>query len=100
MEVFINGGRIDTKIDVLEWAKKVEKLGAGEILLTSMDRDGTKSGFDLELTSKVADLVSIPVIASGGVGNKQDFLDELKLVEHLLSLLPRSFILKKLPLKM
>ena len=59
-----NGGRIDTEIDVLEWAKKLEKLGAGEILLTSMDRDGTKSGFDLELTSKVADLVSIPVIAS------------------------------------
>lgn len=77
--VFINGGRIDTGIDVLKWAKKVEKLGAGEILLTSMDRDGTKSGFDLELTSKVSDSVSIPVIASGGVGNKQDFLDGIKI---------------------
>ncbi|MCL2021664.1 MAG: imidazole glycerol phosphate synthase subunit HisF [Betaproteobacteria bacterium] len=67
--VFTHGGRQDTALDVVEWAKKVEALGAGEILLTSMDRDGTKDGFDLALTRAVADAVSIPVIASGGAGN-------------------------------
>lgn len=68
-EVYTRGGRTPTGIDVFEWVKKVEKLGAGEILLTSMDADGTKKGFDLELTRAVSDAVSVPVIASGGVGN-------------------------------
>jgi len=74
-EVYIHGGRTPTGIDVVEWAKKVEELGAGEILLTSMDRDGTKSGYDVELTRAVAEAVKIPVIASGGAGNKEHFLE-------------------------
>jgi cyclase len=68
-EVFTHGGRKATGLDAVEWAKKMETLGAGEILLTSMDRDGTKNGFDLALTRAVSDAVNIPVIASGGVGN-------------------------------
>ncbi len=68
-EVFINGGQQATGLDVITWAKEVEKLGAGEILLTSMDRDGTKNGYDVELTAAVSSLVGIPVIASGGAGN-------------------------------
>ena len=74
-EVYTRGGRTPTGIDAVEWAKKVEKLGAGEILLTSMDGDATKAGFDLELTRAVSDSVSIPVIASGGVGNLQHLVD-------------------------
>lgn len=74
-EVYIHGGRTPTGIDALEWIKKGEELGAGEILLTSMDRDGTKEGFDLELTRTVSELVNIPVIASGGVGNLQHIAD-------------------------
>ncbi len=74
-EVFTHGGRKPTGLDVVEWAKKMESLGVGELLLTSMDRDGTKSGFDLELTRAVSDAVSIPVIASGGVGGLQDLAD-------------------------
>lgn len=70
-EVFTHGGRTSTGIDAVEWAKKCEKLGAGEILLTSMDRDGTKEGYDLVLTREVSRAISIPVIASGGVGNKE-----------------------------
>ncbi|HLW03967.1 MAG TPA: imidazole glycerol phosphate synthase subunit HisF [Azoarcus sp.] len=73
--VFTHGGRNDTGFDAVEWAKRVTALGAGEILLTSMDRDGTKSGFDLELTRAVSDAVSIPVIASGGVGNLEHLAD-------------------------
>lgn len=73
--VFINGGRLDTKKDAVEWAKEVTDRGAGEILLTSMDSDGTKAGFDLELTKAVRDAVSVPVIASGGAGNKEHFLE-------------------------
>ncbi len=73
--VFINGGRKDMGIDALEWAKKAEELGAGEILLTSMDADGTKSGFDIEITKKVSDSVNIPVIASGGGGKIEHFYD-------------------------
>jgi cyclase len=75
--VFTHGGRQDTKLDAIAWAKRVEALGAGEILLTSMDRDGTKNGFDLALTRAVSDAVSIPVIASGGVGTLQHLVDGL-----------------------
>ena len=75
--VYKHGGRLDTGLDVLEWAKKADSLGAGEILLTSMDCDGTKAGYDNELTAAVADLVSIPVIASGGAGTKEHFYDAL-----------------------
>lgn len=74
-EVFTHGGRTATGLDAIDWARKVVELGAGEILLTSMDRDGTKSGFDLELTRAVADAVSVPVIASGGVGSLQHLAD-------------------------
>jgi cyclase len=74
-EVFTHGGRNATGLDAIEWACRVEQLGAGEILLTSMDRDGTKSGFDLGLTRGVSDAVGIPVIASGGVGNLDDLAD-------------------------
>ena len=73
--VYINGGRKDMGIDAIEWAREGERLGAGEILLTSMDCDGTKNGFDVELTKKVAEAVSIPVIASGGGGKLEHFLD-------------------------
>ena len=72
-----NGGRIDVGIDAVEWASKVEKLGAGEILLTSMDCDGTKAGYDLELTKAIAGEVNIPVIASGGAGSLEHFYDAL-----------------------
>ena len=74
-EIFTHGGRQSTGLDAIEWAQKMAEFGAGEILLTSMDRDGTKSGFDLELTRAVADAVPIPVIASGGVGNLQHLAD-------------------------
>ena len=74
-EVFTHGGRTATGLDAVDWAREVVELGAGEILLTSMDRDGTKLGFDLELTRAVADAVSVPVIASGGVGSLQDLAD-------------------------
>jgi len=74
-EVFTHGGRKNTGLDAIEWVRKVESLGAGEILLTSMDRDGTKAGFDLPLTRAVADAVGIPVIASGGVGTLQHLAD-------------------------
>lgn len=68
-QVYINGGRIPTGLDAIEWAREVEKRGAGEILLTSMDKDGTKDGYDLELTALISDQAGIPVIASGGAGN-------------------------------
>ena len=71
--VYIKGGREDTGIDAVEWAKRVVSLGAGEILLTSMDADGTKAGYDLPLTRAVSDAVGVPVIASGGAGQKEDF---------------------------
>ncbi len=74
-EVFTHGGRKATGLDAVEWARKMQSLGAGEILLTSMDRDGTKVGFDLALTRAVSDAVSIPVIASGGVGSLKDLAD-------------------------
>ena len=75
--VYKNGGRIDVGLDAIAWAKKAESLGAGEILLTSMDCDGTKSGYDIALTRSIAEAVSIPVIASGGAGTKEDFYDAL-----------------------
>ncbi len=74
-EIFTHGGRRATGIDAVQWARKMAEYGAGEILLTSMDRDGTKSGFDLELTRAVSDAVPVPVIASGGVGSLQDLAD-------------------------
>ena len=73
--IYKNGGRVDMHMDAVEWAMKAEKLGAGEILLTSMDCDGTKAGYDIELTNTIASNVSIPVIASGGAGSKEHFLD-------------------------
>ena len=75
--IYKNGGRVDVGIDAVEWAQKVEQLGAGEILLTSMDCDGTKSGYDLELTKAIAQSVLIPVIASGGAGKLEHFKDAL-----------------------
>ena len=75
--VYKNGGRIDIGMDAVEWAIKANELGAGEILLTSMDCDGTKAGYDLELTRTIAENVSIPVIASGGAGTKEHFYDAL-----------------------
>lgn len=75
--IYKNGGRVDTGLDAVEWARHVEKLGAGEILLTSMDCDGTKAGYDLELTREIAENISIPVIASGGAGRLEHFKDAL-----------------------
>ncbi len=75
--VYRNGGRIDMGIDAVEWAMKAQELGAGEILLTSMDADGTKAGYDLELTRTICENVKIPVIASGGAGTKEHFLEAL-----------------------
>jgi imidazole glycerol-phosphate synthase subunit HisF len=77
-EVFTHGGRNATGLDAIEWAKKMESLGAGELLLTSMDQDGTKRGFDLELTRLISDAVDVPIIASGGVGNLQHLVDGVK----------------------
>lgn len=75
--IYKNGGRIDTGLDALEWAEKVSRMGAGEILLTSMDCDGTKAGYDIELTRQIGELVSIPVIASGGAGTREHFYEAL-----------------------
>lgn len=77
-EIFTHGGRNATGIDAVEWAKRVESYGAGELLLTSMDRDGTKKGFDIALTRKISDAVSIPVIASGGVGTLEHMVEGIK----------------------
>lgn len=77
-EIFTHGGRNPTGLEAVSWAKKMESLGAGEILLASMDRDGTKSGFDIELTRAISDSVNIPVIASGGVGNLQHLADGIQ----------------------
>ena len=75
--IYKHGGRVDVGIDALEWAMEADRLGAGEILLTSMDCDGTRNGYDNELTSLIASHVSVPVIASGGAGNKEHFYDAL-----------------------
>ena len=77
-EVFTHGGRKPTGLDAVEWAKKMVELGAGELLLTSMDRDGTKSGFDLALTRAISDAVDVPIIASGGVGNLDHLVEGVK----------------------
>lgn len=76
-DVYLNGGRVNTGLDAITWIRVAERLGAGEVLLTSMDKDGTKSGYDLELTRQAAEAVNIPVIASGGAGKKEDFADVL-----------------------
>ena len=76
--IYKNGGRVDMGIDAIEWAMEAHKLGAGEFLVTSMDKDGTKDGYDLELTRQIAEVVSVPVIASGGAGTKAHFYDALK----------------------
>lgn len=76
-DVYLNGGRVNTGLDAIEWIAKAEKLGAGEILLTSMDKDGTKSGYDIALTRRAAQAVNIPVIASGGAGKQEDFAEVL-----------------------
>ena len=77
-EVFIYGGKKETGIDAIEWAKKMESFGAGEILLTSIDMDGTKDGYDMDLTREIVDTVSIPVIASGGCGRPEDMISVFK----------------------
>ena len=76
-DVYLNGGRVNTGLDAIDWIIKAEKLGAGEILLTSMDADGTKAGYDIELTKRVSEAVNIPVIASGGAGKMEHFYDVL-----------------------
>ena len=77
-EVFIYGGKKETGIDAIEWTKKMESLGAGEILLTSIDMDGTKDGYDIDLTREIVNYVSIPVVASGGCGKPEDMIDVFK----------------------
>ena len=97
--VYKNGGRIDMGIDALEWAGKAWRLGAGEILLTSMDADGTKAGYDLELTAAVAERVSIPVIASGGAGTKEHFLEALTVGKADAALAASLFHYKELEIR-
>lgn len=94
--IYKNGGRVDMGIDAVEWAARVEKLGAGEILLTSMDGDGTKAGYDLELTKAVADAVGIPVIASGGAGKLEHFYDALEVAGAEAALAASLFHYKEL----
>lgn len=97
--IYKNGGRIDVGIDAIEWAKKVESLGAGEILLTSMDGDGTKAGYDLELTKAIAEAVSIPVIASGGAGTLEHFYEALTEGKADAALAASLFHFKELEIK-
>lgn len=98
-EVYINGGRIPTGIDAIKWAKKAEKLGAGEILLTSMDYDGTKKGFDLKLTKAVSSAVKIPVIASGGGGSLDDFYQVFKKTKATAGLAASVFHYRQIRIK-
>jgi len=95
-EIFTHGGRKSTGIDALKFVEKMESLGAGEILLTSMDRDGTKKGYDLDLTKKVSNLVNIPVIASGGVGNLEHYTRVLRLGKQVQSLQHQFFTLENI----
>ena len=97
--IFKNGGRIDVGIDAVEWAIKACELGAGEILLTSMDCDGTKAGYDIELTRTIAENVSIPVIASGGAGSKEDFYNALTVGKADAALAASLFHYKELEIK-
>lgn len=97
--IYKNGGRIDVGIDAVEWAMKADKLGAGEILLTSMDCDGTKAGYDVELTKMIAENVSIPVIASGGAGTKEHFYDALTEGKADAALAASLFHFKELEIK-
>lgn len=97
--VYKNGGRVDTGLDAVEWARKVCELGAGEILLTSMDCDGTKAGYDLELTSQIAKAVSVPVIASGGAGTKEHFLEAFTIGGADAALAASLFHFKELEIK-
>lgn len=97
--IYKNGGRIDTGIDAVEWAVKVNKLGAGEILLTSMDGDGTKNGYDIEMTAAIAQSVSIPVIASGGAGTKEHFYEALTTAKADAVLAASLFHYKELEIK-
>ncbi len=94
--IYKHGGRLDVGIDAVEWAVKAERLGAGEILLTSMDGDGTKAGYDLELTSRIAEAVKIPVIASGGAGRLEHFRDALTLGKADAALAASLFHFKEL----
>lgn len=97
--IFKNGGRVDMGIDAIEWAMKADKLGAGEILLTSMDGDGTKAGYDIELTRLVAENVSIPVIASGGAGQLSHFYDALTEAKADAALAASLFHFKELEIR-
>ena len=97
--IYKHGGRLDCGIDAIEWAVKCEKLGAGEILLTSMDQDGTKAGFDLELTKAISDAVNIPVIASGGAGTMEHFKDALTIGGADAALATSLFHYKELEIK-
>lgn len=97
--IYKNGGRVDMGIDALEWARTVDRLGAGEILLTSMDCDGTKAGYDNELTAAVADAVSVPVIASGGAGTKAHFHDALTVGKADAALAASLFHYKELEIR-
>ena len=97
--IYKHGGRLDCGIDAIEWAVKCEKLGAGEILLTSMDQDGTKAGFDLELTKAISDAVNIPVIASGGAGTMEHFKDALTIGGADAALAASLFHYKELEIK-
>lgn len=97
-EVYLNGGRIPTGIDAVEWAKEAERRGAGEILLTSMDKDGQKSGYDIELTRAVSESVGIPVIASGGAGKAEHFLDAFTQGKADAVLAASLFHFKELPI--
>ena len=97
--IYKNGGRIDMKIDAVEWAVKAEKLGAGEILLTSMDGDGTKAGYDLELTRAISESVSIPVIASGGAGTMEHFYDAFTIGKAEAALAASLFHFKEMEIR-
>jgi len=98
-EVYINGGRTPTGLDALSWARKVQELGAGEILLTSMDCDGTKNGFDIKLTKTISEAVRIPVIASGGAGKLKDFLDVFKKTKATAGLAASIFHYREISIK-
>ncbi len=97
--IYKNGGRVDMGIDALEWAKKAYELGAGELLVTSMDKDGTKDGYDIELTSQISELVKIPVIASGGAGNLSHFKEALTIGKADAALAASLFHYKELEIK-